>query len=129
MDYDGADVPPKLLAKLRSLCLVLPEAYEEPAWVGVRWAVRKRTFAHVLTIFGGRPRAYARAAGSDGPLVVLTFRSKRAHRPPYFRAVWGTKWGAQVIGLPLEGRIKWSELAALIDESYRLVAPKKLTGE
>ena len=48
----------------------LPEAYEEQAWVGTRWRVGTRTFAHVLAVDSGWPPAYARAAGSDGPLTV-----------------------------------------------------------
>lgn len=127
--YDGAEVPPKILAKLRALCLALPGAYEEPAWVGTRWMVRKRTFAHVLTIYRGRPAAYARAAGSEGPLVVMTVRAARpahdalcAKGRPYFHAAWGTKWGAQVVGVRLEGRIKWSEIARVIAASYAQLA-------
>jgi hypothetical protein len=61
-----------LLAGLRPIALALPEAYEERAWVGTRWRVRGRTFAHVLEIVQGRPQSHARAAGC-GP--VLTFRS------------------------------------------------------
>jgi predicted DNA-binding protein (MmcQ/YjbR family) len=131
--YDGAEVPPKILTRLRALCLALPEAYEEAAWVGTRWMVRKRTFAHVLTIYGGRPRAYARAAGSDGPQVVMTLRSKgKAHAElcargePFFHAPWGATWGTQVVGVELEKKMDWKELKALIAESHRLLAPKKL---
>ena len=43
--------------------------------MGTRWRIRKRTFAHVLTIEAGWPPAYARAAATDGPCTVLTFRS------------------------------------------------------
>ena len=69
------DIDPGLLERLRAVCLGLPEAYEEEAWVGVRWCVRSRNFAHVVRIDGGWPPAYARAAGSDGPVTVLTFRT------------------------------------------------------
>ena len=43
---DYADVPADILAGLRAACLALPDAYEEQAWAGTRWCVRKRTFAH-----------------------------------------------------------------------------------
>ena len=68
------EVAPETVAALRAVCLALPEAYEEPAWVGTRWRIRTRTFAHVVVIDDGSPPAYARAAGSDGPLTVVTFR-------------------------------------------------------
>ena len=51
----STDVAPEIVARLRSMCLALPEAYEEQAWVGTRWRIRKRTFAHVLTIDAGWP--------------------------------------------------------------------------
>ena len=73
----STDVAPEIVARLRSMCLVLPEAYEEQAWVGTRWRIRKRTFAHVLTI-ERMAAAYVRAAATDGPCTVLTFRSTAA---------------------------------------------------
>jgi hypothetical protein len=72
---EHAEVPPEHVAKLRAMCLELPEAYEEDAWVGTRWMIRKKNFAHVVMIGSGYPGGYARAAGTDGPAVVLTFRS------------------------------------------------------
>jgi hypothetical protein len=50
-------VPDKVLSRLRSVCLGLPEAHEETAWVGVRWRIRTNTFAHVLVINAGWPPA------------------------------------------------------------------------
>ncbi|MDT0276867.1 hypothetical protein [Blastococcus goldschmidtiae] len=83
----------ELLAGVRAIALALPEAYEEPAWVGTRWRVRSRTFAHLLTIEGGRPQSHARAAGTAGPCRILTFRSSgleletlRRTGPPFFAA-------------------------------------------
>ena len=58
-------VPNEVEIRLREICLDLPDAYEERAWVGTRWMVRKRTFAHVLGV----------GVGEDEPLVVLSFRS------------------------------------------------------
>ena len=131
---DG-DVPPKLLVRLRAICAKLPEAYEEQAWVGTRFMIAKRNFAHVLQINAGFPPAYARAAQSQGPLTVLTFRATDllcdalcAQGPRFFRAIWGTRWQTQVVGLKLTGRIDWPEIEALLRESYLLLAPKKLSA-
>ncbi len=44
------DVPDDIEERLRKLCLGLPDAYEERAWAGMRWQVRKRTFTHVLGV-------------------------------------------------------------------------------
>lgn len=129
-------VPARILAKLRSICLRLPEAYEEQAWAGTRWMVRKRNFAHVVKIDAGWPPAYARAAGSDGPLVVLTFRASgllydtlRTTGAPFFHAEWGTLWGTKVIGMSIGKSVDWDEVAVLLGQSYRLLAPKKLVAE
>ena len=115
-----ADVPPGVLAELRSVCLGLPDAYEQQAWAGTRWLVRTRTFAHVLTY-----------DSADGPLTVMTFRSSgpeldalRAAGHPFFRPGWGT----DVVGMVIDAGVDWDEVAELLTESYCLLAPRKLVA-
>ena len=124
-----ADVSPEVVAQLRAICLGLPDAYEEPAWVGVRWRVRKRTFAHVLTVDPDHRVAHARAARAGEPVCVMTFRapddevgalSNAGH--PFFRAGWGTN----VVGIVFDDSVDWDEVAELLTESYRVLAPKRL---
>jgi len=122
-------VPPEILSALRSVCLDLPEAYEEPAWVGTRWCVRKRTFAHVLLVDSGWPPAYARAAGSNGPMTVMTFRSSdpglHAHgraRHPFF---W-PGWWPDLVGMVLATSVDRDVVARLLGESYCVLAPRRL---
>jgi hypothetical protein len=126
---EHAEVSPGIVTALRSVCLALPEAYEEKAWVGTRWRIRKRTFAHVLTIESGWPPAYARAAGADGPITVMTFRSSGPELDalgnaghPFFRPGW---W-PDIVGMVLDADVDWAEVAELVTESYRVLAPKKL---
>jgi hypothetical protein len=125
-----SDVPEEILVKLRSLCLALPEVVEETAWVGTRWVVRKRTFAHVLVVADGWPPAYARAVGSDGPHVLLMFRSSgdeldvlRNAAHPFFAPVWRS----DEIGMVLDD-VDWEHVAELVTESYRAQAPKRLAA-
>ncbi|NJP35436.1 MmcQ/YjbR family DNA-binding protein [Micromonospora thermarum] len=125
------DVPPVLLDRLRPICLGLPEAYEEPAWVGVRWRVRKRTFAHVLTVDPEHQMAYARAVETDEPVCVLTFRSPVdeiqalvAGGHPFFKP----GWGADVLGMVVDDGLDWAEVAELLTESYCRLAPRKLAA-
>lgn len=125
------DVPAEVLARLRPVCLGLPEAYEEPAWVGVRWRVRTRTFAHVLVVDAGWPPAYARAAGTGGPATVLMLRSSGAELAalretghPFF----APPWRADEVGLVLDARVDWDEVAELVADSYRVMAPRRLGG-
>ena len=123
------DVPADIVAALRTACLALPEAYEEPAWVGTRWRVGKQTFAHVVMIESGWPPAYARAAGSDGPIVVVTFRSSGAELEalssvgqPFFRP----PWAPNVVGMVLGPDVDWGEVTELVTESYCVLAPQRL---
>jgi hypothetical protein len=121
-------VPPALLTELRSICMELPEVYEAAAWVGTRWCVSKRNFAHVLMIAAGWPPAYARAAGCDGPICVLTrtrgpqFDPESFHSHPFFRPVWFPN----IMGLVLDRHIDWERVGRLLTTSYRVLAPKKL---
>lgn len=124
------DVAPAVVSRLRAICLEFPETYEEQAWVGTRWMIRKRNFAHVLVVAGGWPPAYARAVGFDGPVTVLTFRSSarldapRFSRPPYFKPVW---W-PDIAGITIDDQTDWDEIAERVTESYCLLAPKKLAA-
>lgn len=125
-----ANVEPWIVDRLRAISLEFPEAREELAWVGTRWMIRGRNFAHVLAIDAGWPPAYARAAGTGGPVTVLTFRSSarleapKFARAPFFRPVW---W-PDIAGLIIDAGTDWDEVADLIGGSYCLLAPKKLAA-
>jgi hypothetical protein len=120
-----------MLERLRAVCLGLPETYEEPAWVGIRWRIRKRTFIHVVMVDPDHQAAYARAAASDEPLCVMTFRSPGeeiagliARGYPFFKP----PWAADVVGMALDDDTDWQEVAELVTESYCVMAPKKLAA-
>lgn len=128
---DRPTVPDEILARLRLVCLDLPEAYEEAAWVGTRWCVRKKNFAHVLMIDAGWPPAYAQAAACDGPACVLTFRlpdtklaAPRFARHPFFRPVWFPN----IAGMQLDAHTDWDEVQERLTESYCVLAPRKLAA-
>jgi YjbR len=122
----------EVLGRLRLVCLELPEVVEEEAWQGTRWSVRGKNFAHVLSIAGGKPEAYARAAGTFGPACVLTFRLAREHlaaarfrRAPFFRPVWFPN----IAGVLVDPGTDWDEVDTLLRASYRALAPKKLGAQ
>ncbi|KAB2975282.1 MULTISPECIES: MmcQ/YjbR family DNA-binding protein [unclassified Streptomyces] len=125
------DVPAGILDRLRPLCRALPESYEEPAWIGVRWRIRARTFAHVYSPDTDRYPVYAPYAGPDEAPVVMTFRvpvddllGLTAPGFPYFRA----DWGHNVVVAVLDERTDWTEVTELVTDSYRLMAPKFLAA-
>jgi hypothetical protein len=124
------DVPSEFLDRLRPICGRLPETYEEPAWIGVRWRIRARTVAHVYTPDPDRHRVYARHL-SAGASTVMTFRvpfedllGLTVGGFPFFRA----EWGGNVAGVVLGDHTDWSEIAELVTDSYREMAPKFLAA-
>ena len=117
---DYIDDPPEVLHQLRSICLGLPEAHEEHAWAGTRWRIRTRTFSHVRTV-----------DTTAGPVTWVKFRSAGpeldallAVGHPFSRGGFGTN----VVSMILDADTDWSEVAELLVESYRLLAPKRLAA-
>ncbi len=115
---DYIEDPPEVLARLRSVCLGRPEVHEEQAWAGTRWRIRKRTFSHARTV-----------DTAAGPVTWVKFRSAGPERdallavgPPFSRGGVGTS----VVSMILDADTDWSEVAELLVESYRLLAPKRL---
>jgi len=128
---ETVDIPAAVMTELRAVCLGLPEVVEEEAWVGRRWRIRGRTFAHVLRVNDRWPPAYARAAGTDGPTCVVMFRSAgsdlavlRSIGKPYF----APPWRADEVGLVLGPVTDWTEVAELLTDSYCVMAPRKLAA-
>ena len=60
----------------RLTCLDLPEAYEEQAWAGTRWMVRKKNFAHVLMIDRGWPLRSHKKAIEHAPKAARAGHAK-----------------------------------------------------
>lgn len=113
------DVPDEIDVRVREMCLALPDAYEQRAWVGTRWMVRKRTFAQVLGI----------QTASEDSLVVMVFHSAgeelemlRNGGHPFFPL----RWGRDAIGMVLDTDTDWDEVRELLLESFCTRAPKKL---
>jgi hypothetical protein len=117
----------RFVARVAGTALLLPEAYEEDAWTGVRWRVRQRTFAHVVGLH--HASAAEHLGITDGRTVtVVTLRSAGEERaalaaigPPFL-----TSWGDDVVAVVLDDDTDWMELAELVAESYRLLAPARL---
>jgi hypothetical protein len=106
------------LEQVRSLCLALPEACESSEGVGdPAFKVRAKIFA-MQHRMGERMSLWCKAQpGAQG--VLVEGAPERFFVPPYVgRYGW--------VGLWLDVALDWDEIAELIEESYRLVAPKRL---
>jgi len=128
---EPGDVPPEILARLRPICLGLPQTYEEPAWVGIRWRIRTRTFAHVLSVDPDHQAAYARAVRTGEPVCVMTFRASGDELRaliggghPFYKAGWGN----DVVVMVLGDGVDWADVGELLTESYCILAPKRLAA-
>ena len=107
-----------MVRRIRAVMARLPEAFEEPAWVGTRWRVGQATIAHV---FGGEDQLFRVTFRADAD-EVLAFAHLGA---PHFRA----GWGRNVVGLLLDDDTDWDEVAELLTDSYCIQAPTSLAQQ
>ena len=113
--------------RIRAICLALPGMSEKvshgsPAFFAGKQAVMLWADGHHDHDF---PHLWCAApVGVQQALVqeALVTGSDRYFRPPY---VGHRGW----IGVRLDGDVDWDELADLIEDAYRTVAPAKLVRE
>jgi hypothetical protein len=114
-------MPPSPLQRLRTICLALPSATEVEAWGEPTFRCGK-IFAMYASAAnhhgGGRDAVWLKAAPGNQALMVRD-RPDRFFVPPY---VGPSGW----IGVWLDKRPSWNEVAELVEESWRLIAPKKV---
>jgi hypothetical protein len=115
-------IRPDRLERLRRTCLALPEATEKVAWGDPTWRVRNRIFAMQKGNYeGGRPSVWLKAEAGVQEMLV-DGDPDRFFVPPY---VGQKGW----VGVHLDcKRIAWAMLEELIEQSYRLIAPKRLAA-
>ena len=110
------------LERLRKICLALPEATEKETWGDPTWRVRDRIFAMQKGNYeGGRPSVWLKAP-AGGQDMLVTNDPERFFVPPY---VGHKGW----VGVYLDGKaVDWRLLSVLIEDSYCLIAPKRLSA-
>ncbi len=110
------------LPRLRRICLSLPEAHEVEAWGEPTFRVRNKLFAMFASAGNhhgsGRPAIWCKAAPGNQELMIHV-APDRFFKPPY---VGPSGW----VGIWLDGKLDWAEVADILRDSYLLVAPKKL---
>ena len=115
-------ITPARLKKLRELCLQLPEATEKVAWGDPTFRIKDKIFAMQKGNYeGGRPCLWLKL-GPGGQQHLVRSEPNLYFVPPYVgRKGW--------VGVWLDARsIPWTRIASLIAESYRLIAPKRLSS-
>ncbi len=110
------------LDRVRTFCLGFPEATEKLAWGEPTFRVKDKLFAMYASASNhhgaGRPAVWIKATPANQDLV-LQDNPDRFFKPPY---VGPSGW----IGVLLDRRPTWSAVQGLLDDGYRLVAPKRL---
>lgn len=103
--------------RLRAICLAFPEAIESGGVGDPSFKVRDKIFA-MQHRMDGRMSMWCKAPpGAQSVLVNST--PERFFVPPY---VGHHGW----IGVWLDNKVDWDEIADLVEESYRMTAPKRL---
>lgn len=117
-------MPRSPLTRLRKLCLALPEAHEVEAWGEPTFRVRNKLFAMYADAGNhhgnGRSAVWCKAV-PDNQTLMIKAAPDRFFVPPY---VGPSGW----VGIWLDRQADWRELAELLEDSYRLVAPKRLAA-
>ena len=104
-------------ARVRGICLALPEVAEKPFGGHTAPSFRIRDKLFVMTSEDGGYLTFKAGPGVQEALVAS--EPKRFFVPKY---VGSKGW----VGARLDTDQDWDELAELIEESYRLIAPKRL---
>jgi hypothetical protein len=113
----------RALERLRSICLALPEVSERVSHGSPSFFIRDKKVLcsfqpdghhgqHGMSIWAPAPPGVQEQLVEDEP--------ERFYRPPY---VGVRGW----LGVRLDRDVDWGEIDGIVRDSYRLVAPKKLT--
>jgi hypothetical protein len=110
------------LERLRALCLALPEATERLSHGEPTWFVQdKKTFVMFADHHHNDRLAFWCAAPEGAQEALVGANPRRFFRPPY---VGVRGW----LGVYLDVPMDWDEVAVLVEDAYRVVAPRKLVA-
>ncbi len=110
------------LERLRGLCVALPEVTERRSHGEPTWFVRgKKAFVTYAERHHDDRLAFWCAAPQGEQDRLVATNPERFFRPPY---VGGRGW----VGVRLDVPVDWDHVAELVEEAYRLVAPRRLVA-
>jgi hypothetical protein len=122
------EVPDELVERIRALCLALPEVtvrvdYPLTATRSTAYSfdIRRRSFCLLV----------ARQDPVGEPVPLLVLRARPAERKALLSGghpFLASRAGRDRIVVLLTGDTDWAEIRELVTESYRIIAPKKLTA-
>jgi hypothetical protein len=116
--------PESLVTRVREICLALPDVTERPSHGTPTWFVRDRKTFVTIWPYGHHQEEFphmwcAAPAGAQAELIASD--PDRFHYPSY---VGHRGW----VGVRFHSPIDWDEMAEVIEDAYRTVAPKSLVA-
>jgi hypothetical protein len=114
-----------LVARMRRICMALPEMSERLSHGTPTWFVRGRTQVVQYWSDTHREIHFAQlwcAAPPGAQEALVEAEPRRFFRPPY---CGHRGW----LGVRMDLDIDWTEIAAIVEDAYRVVAPKKLVDQ
>ncbi len=110
------------IERLRGICLALPEVTERLSHDEPSWFVRdKKLFVTTSNHHHDDRVGFWCAAAEGAQETLVDAAPDRFFRPPY---VGHRGW----LGVYLDVSVDWDEVTALVEDAYRVVAPKKLVA-
>ncbi|RCK69954.1 MmcQ/YjbR family DNA-binding protein [Desertihabitans brevis] len=108
--------------RLRTICLALPEVTERLSHGEPTWFVRdKRTVVMLADHHHDDRLAFWCAALAEERDALVAAEPERYFRPPY---VGHRGW----LGVYLDVEVDWDRVTELVQDAFRLVAPKRLAA-
>jgi YjbR len=122
------EVPDDIVERVRTLCLALPEvtvridhSLTKERSTAQSFDVRRRSFCLLV----------AKESPTGKPVPLLVLRADPAEREALLsigRPFFAPRAGPDRIGVLLSDATDWDEIRELVIESYRALAPKKLSS-
>ena len=117
---------PSPLPRLRKLCLSLPETHEVEAWGEPTFRIKKgkifAMYARASNHHGAGHDSVWIKATKDNQELMIRSRPDRFFKPPY---VGPSGW----VGVYLDSSPDWDEVAELLRDGWKLIAPKKVIAK
>jgi hypothetical protein len=114
---------PDPLTRLRELCLAMPEATERLSHGEPTWFVRdKKVFVSYADHHHNDRLGFWCAAPEGVQAMLVEAEPDLFFRPPY---VGHRGW----LGVYLDVDVDWERIAEIVEDAYRMIAPKRLLAE